>query len=708
MSDSQIEPEKKRSRPRSRVPISCYLCRKRKTKCDKKKPHCSSCITYGNIDLCSYEKHPWKTPGSELESFKEIESLKEQIKSLEQVVESQRQQLAGYSNSSTTSTDNTLFESDDSNDLTIELSKAFDGLTVKDSILQYFGPTSYMSIFMNDSYLHRMLANYRQSEIRGFREQWEMPFEATACSSRVAQDNSAVVSELPPLHIIMFLLDRFFEVCYPFAPYINKHSFIEEVKLSLEQKNNRTILTSLGKTLHSTMALVLIMMRFSYLTLPCRQYYDNIVNGQLAENMAQLIDWKEEIRASYISRATILITSAGSFSAVSLRAIQAALLLRTYKQFCPEGNEGGSESGIFIACLVQMARYHGIHGTYAEQNLVENEAIHLWNKIWAQILYLDASQSFNAGHQLLIYQEERIPFLNEAIPLSIVERPLVLRNFALKAEVSVILRKFMRSTSNKKITKRSVLLELANDIMSLMNNRIRMFDQLYKSNENDISTDLCDRMLEFCLRIDLTYKFYIIQFMLYFSADDLLESHLKENYLRNGLEHALIIFRIGCEFCKNPSPFFGEQLEKIVAQSILIVLYRTIGTICSISLRISEGTFSLVKGAKQFRSPDAAGLLSWLNIDFEDEANTLANLFNIIKELHENAAALSSTYYLSYRVSTGIKIFLDYYDKQSGNISLEEATELFSQPRADIEQMWNNEVLMNFDYVFNLDTSIGT
>ncbi|GMM38975.1 hypothetical protein DASC09_063140 [Saccharomycopsis crataegensis] len=48
---------------RQRVPVSCAVCRKRKIKCDRKKPHCTSCIKSGIQYLCLYEKPAWINAG---------------------------------------------------------------------------------------------------------------------------------------------------------------------------------------------------------------------------------------------------------------------------------------------------------------------------------------------------------------------------------------------------------------------------------------------------------------------------------------------------------------------------------------------------------------------------------------------------------------------------------------------------------------------
>lgn len=44
---------------RKRVPISCAFCRKRKIKCDRKKPYCSSCVKTNTEEYCIYKKPAW-------------------------------------------------------------------------------------------------------------------------------------------------------------------------------------------------------------------------------------------------------------------------------------------------------------------------------------------------------------------------------------------------------------------------------------------------------------------------------------------------------------------------------------------------------------------------------------------------------------------------------------------------------------------------
>lgn len=93
---SQQKSKPKRRR-RNRVPISCTICRRRKVKCDKKKPQCTNCIKNGVAHLCHYLEPSWakplreeelKFPGARVTDYgtpleRENSQLKQKIKELE-------------------------------------------------------------------------------------------------------------------------------------------------------------------------------------------------------------------------------------------------------------------------------------------------------------------------------------------------------------------------------------------------------------------------------------------------------------------------------------------------------------------------------------------------------------------------------------------------------------------------------------------------
>lgn len=50
---------------RNRMPLSCTVCRKRKVKCDRGKPHCKVCEKYKVAHLCSYNSPKWANSDGE-------------------------------------------------------------------------------------------------------------------------------------------------------------------------------------------------------------------------------------------------------------------------------------------------------------------------------------------------------------------------------------------------------------------------------------------------------------------------------------------------------------------------------------------------------------------------------------------------------------------------------------------------------------------
>lgn len=62
---------------RQKITLSCTECRRRKIKCDHKKPVCDNCIKKSLQDQCTYSTSPWiQIISSENQIYEEIESLK--------------------------------------------------------------------------------------------------------------------------------------------------------------------------------------------------------------------------------------------------------------------------------------------------------------------------------------------------------------------------------------------------------------------------------------------------------------------------------------------------------------------------------------------------------------------------------------------------------------------------------------------------------
>ncbi|SMN21954.1 similar to Saccharomyces cerevisiae YLR256W HAP1 Zinc finger transcription factor involved in the complex regulation of gene expression in response to levels of heme and oxygen [Maudiozyma saulgeensis] len=86
-SSSNKDKEKKSKRKRNRIPLSCTICRKRKVKCDKIRPHCNQCTKTGVAHLCHYMEQSWAEEAEkELSKEAELKNLRDRVKYLEKAL----------------------------------------------------------------------------------------------------------------------------------------------------------------------------------------------------------------------------------------------------------------------------------------------------------------------------------------------------------------------------------------------------------------------------------------------------------------------------------------------------------------------------------------------------------------------------------------------------------------------------------------------
>ena len=101
--------DKKSKRKRNRIPLSCTICRKRKVKCDKIRPHCNQCTKTGVAHLCHYMEQSWAEEAEkELSKETELKNLRDRVKYLEKAL-SKIHSSTSTSNTVANTPDNTSF-----------------------------------------------------------------------------------------------------------------------------------------------------------------------------------------------------------------------------------------------------------------------------------------------------------------------------------------------------------------------------------------------------------------------------------------------------------------------------------------------------------------------------------------------------------------------------------------------------------------------
>lgn len=140
-------------RKRNRVPLSCTICRKRKVKCDKTRPHCQQCSKTGVAHLCHYMEQTWAEEAEkELSKESELKQLRERVKSLEETLSKVHSTSNNTPESNIPEEPKLLQQNKYDND-ELDLTRQFDMLHLKNNGTVHLGATHWLAIMKGDPYL---------------------------------------------------------------------------------------------------------------------------------------------------------------------------------------------------------------------------------------------------------------------------------------------------------------------------------------------------------------------------------------------------------------------------------------------------------------------------------------------------------------------------------------------------------------------------
>ena len=133
-------------RKRNRVPLSCTICRKRKVKCDKTRPHCQQCSKTGVAHLCHYMEQTWAEEAEkELSKESELKQLRERVKSLEETLSKVHSTSNNTPESNIPEEPKLLQQNKYDND-ELDLTRQFDMLHLKNNGTVHLGATHWLAI----------------------------------------------------------------------------------------------------------------------------------------------------------------------------------------------------------------------------------------------------------------------------------------------------------------------------------------------------------------------------------------------------------------------------------------------------------------------------------------------------------------------------------------------------------------------------------
>lgn len=671
----------KAKKSRYRVPTVCSVCRRRKMKCDKVKPHCSSCVKNDTTHLCMYEEQPWAANN-------EVQRLKDQIYSLQQQNNELKNLLNQKSINSSEDTSpetanyNLIIPDKTSSDPVLELSRDFDLLMLKEAKMAHYGSTSYMAIVSNDPILKNMFKKYLNLQTMGINFKkfflYDQGFRVVNdghCGVLAPQGKDFSVMEpdfnktheelitsineiLPKKEVIEALVDHFFAEAYVFVPVIDEKSFRKNMESVMTfDREGKSFLVVNSTTLLTTVSLLLSVIRFAFISLPINS---KVVPHNL--EVQKILNSKTTVGPEFMEFSKACLSQANALRKPTLKNIQALLMLRLYRHFAPEDGDESTDSTIFLALIVQMAHMHGLHRDPSNFSIVDDHATaNIWRKIWHTLIYLDAQQAFLFGCPLLISDEydTKLPVGDSSD--SLLEKKII-ENYTKKDGFVLLLRQIVRSCSKiKDHPKRSTIENLLNQVEFAIERYPRNSTLLNIANDSFLTK--VGKALDLKVKAEM-YMIYTSTYYILLLSCGLEEVSTKLKYTQKSAEAAFVLFRLVHDYTRNMSYFNdGSNFESFLSAGIFDCAKRGYQIIISFCCLGMSNSLNLTKYIDDSLFSDSEGLKEWLmplGAEFSISDQSMIRL----QEFIQFCVRLQSRYFTCWRFAYVNKLLIEMLDAE--------------------------------------------
>lgn len=677
---------------RYRVPTVCTVCRRRKMKCDKAKPHCTSCVKNNTTNLCVYEEQPWATNTEQQKLKDQIFQLQQQNNELKKLLSFNAKNSHNYSlGSDSSSTSESPFSSNFNfilpdqpvNDPVMELTEDFDLLLLKENKMAHYGSTSYMAVVSKDPILRDIMSKYLDQQKLGinfdkyflYDQRKQLIYNETChIVGRADFDDTSVFESdlkknhldliesinkiLPPVNIIKALIDHFFNETYVFIPFIDEASFRKNVEgIITTTASGQAKLKINNYSLLVSVAVLLCVLRFSFISLPV-QKPEQVTN----ESLKRILKSGVQISPTFVEYAKACMGNASILRKPTLKHIAALLILRLYRFYAPEDGDESTDSTIFLALIVQMAKMHGLHRDPSRFSMVTSHAtINIWRKIWSQLMFMDAVQALQFGCPLLIDDEYDTLVASPGHTDTPLEKSCI-ESLKKQHEVTLVLRDLVKSCSKIRVhPKRSEIeMKIKNAEFLLMKYRsmeeLTNFDDL---NESFIAKS--SKVRDLLHKVVLYGVHYICYYLLLLTCESN-EINLMQRFANAASESALILFRLSHGYAKDPSRFNRTlNFESFLSATIFDSSKRVMQVITSLCVRDVSNMFNFAITLQNFTMEDSKGLKDWLTPPSTDLTAGEVLLIRT-EEFTQFCARLANKYYVCWRLTFIQKMFNDYLD----------------------------------------------
>lgn len=230
---------------------------------------------------------------------------------------------------------------------------------------------------------------------------------------------------LPPESVIWLLIERFFSHMYPFFPIIDEEYFRRDISKIIGPEgydNRKKVKLTIEKKLDfATLGLLLLMLRFGYLTLltTIDSVNDKNLHSTDPSPQAQRLKFllSNPINIDTVDAAQNCLNQFNLLRRVNMAVMQLAFFTRCYHMYAPEDGDGadGGDSQVFTATLVQMALSLGLNREPDNfPDVCNDEKMNnIGRKTWYLLLILDMNNAMSLGSPLNIHRsmfDTKFPF----------------------------------------------------------------------------------------------------------------------------------------------------------------------------------------------------------------------------------------------------------------------------------------------------------
>lgn len=648
--------ENKSRLTRNRPSLVCINCKKRKIKCNRGHP-CSSCTHYKCEDLCIYEDiltdRKNKIVKTKLKEPKVNRKSNLEIPPSHPILSSNHDSAQNFTTPVNDSDEIINFYEDYTSILVKDNSRGFNS-----------GPFAWSSLIAKDKYLlslkqYTLLQRIKEKESHSTSKITSLRKVPSAHSEKLFQskflernecvdtrpyeqiiDESIDDSEikktafsspyfgislfddrlnqelllidrirhvLPKQKVIWLHINRFFKVLYPFMPFLDETSFLQELGriIGPQEHNDKTIeVLNIEKRLDlAYIGILLTILRLSYSSLfSTRNPLNEIPSTERDED-------KNYLLSNPINQKLVEVSKSCLFQFQLLKkphfqVLQCALYIRLYQVFAPEEGDGadGGDSQTFNGMLIQMAYSLGLNREpdKFKSGFCDEKDNNLSRKIWYFLVFLDIMQAYTYGNPLCcnsMYYDTKLPYYKDGnantsdneVEKSVIKAYKFIDDLV-KGPILSILDLCLDVHAKIK------LCDLKDHLERLESKNIAFGNlrSYLTTHDSDSGNNIYSKTIRFIITLSLVCFSLSLNYHIFLFYEKKKNSPLQFQYLRKFILLTMQeVIPYILPFIINTRKYFGEGAETLIIPKLLMTIHRTIEVTIAVIIRVNTDIYKM-------------------------------------------------------------------------------------------------------------------